>query len=467
MDKDHALALLGKKLGGDSDKKYAAELAQSLDYMPLAITQAAAYISQRAPRYTVSRYLNDIRGSDKGRAGLLNKDVGDSRRDGTASNSIMATWQISFEHIRKEKPSAARLLSLMSLFDRQGIPEYLLCKLADVDNKADILVDTTDKSAIDFEEDIHTLISYSLISSNIEGNVFEMHRLVQFSTKKWLGLYGEIERWKERYIMIMDRAFPEPEYENWTACQAMFPHAEVVLAYRPLNRKYLAQWATILSNAASYARDKGSYTVAEQMEQEALESRRELLGEEHPDTLTSMSNLALVLRRQGKYNEAEEMNRRTLELTERVLGKEHPDTLTSMSNLALVLRRQGKYNEAEEMNRQTLELRERVLGKEHPDTLASMSNLVLVLNSEEKYNEAEEMNRRTLELMERVLGKEHPETLTSIYCLAHLLQSQKRYSDSSILYQRALLGYQKKLGLDHPITLACSKHYSSLLEEIK
>jgi tetratricopeptide (TPR) repeat protein len=47
-----------------------------------------------------------------------------------------------------------------------------------------------------------------------------------------------------------------------------------------------------------------------------------------------------------------------------VLGNEHPDTLTSMNNLALVLRDQGKYEEAEEMYRQALRLKETALGKE-------------------------------------------------------------------------------------------------------
>ena len=66
----------------------------------------------------------------------------------------MATWQISFEHIRQERPSAAQLLSLMSLFDRQGIPYHLLCKFEDIDSEADSAVDVLDNSAIDFEEDI-------------------------------------------------------------------------------------------------------------------------------------------------------------------------------------------------------------------------------------------------------------------------------------------------------------------------
>jgi hypothetical protein len=39
---------------------------------------------------------------------------------------------------------------------------------------------------------------------NIKGDDFEMHRLVQFSTKKWLELYDLLESWKEKYIDIME-----------------------------------------------------------------------------------------------------------------------------------------------------------------------------------------------------------------------------------------------------------------------
>src|SRR4051794_9695752 len=106
-------ALLHKKLQGDLCTDDTVELLQALDYMPLAITQAAANISQRVPRITISSYLDNLRRSDKDRAILL-KDVGDVRRDGRAPNFIIATWQISFEHIRKESPVPARLLSLMS-----------------------------------------------------------------------------------------------------------------------------------------------------------------------------------------------------------------------------------------------------------------------------------------------------------------------------------------------------------------
>jgi tetratricopeptide (TPR) repeat protein len=453
MDQVHALALLHKKIPGTLDTTDAIELLQTLDYMPLAITQAAAYISQRAPRITVSKYLRDLRGSDKDRASLLKKDVGDTRRDGRASNSIIITWQISFEHIRKEWPSAAGLLSLMSLFDWQGIPEALLLQVYHED----------DDTEADFEDDISTLTSYSLVTINTEGNEFEMHRLVQFSTKKWLELHDGLENWKEKYIKIMDEAFPVRRYENWTTCQQLFPHAEMVLSYWPMNEDYLARWASILGKAAWYSESQGSYDAAEEMNRRALGGYKKALGKEHPDTLVSVSNLAVVLTRQGKYEQAEEMNRRALEGWEKALGKEHPHTLVSVSNLAWVLTRQGKYEQAEELNRQALKGWEKALGKEHPDTLVSVSNLADMLGHKGKYKQAEELNRRALKGREKALGKEHPDTLVSVSNLALVLTRQGKYEQAEEMNQRALEGREKALGKEHPDTLVSVSNLAGVL----
>ena len=49
----HTLSLFEKKLGLLDQGDDTAELAAALDYMPLAIVQAVAYISQRAPRCSV------------------------------------------------------------------------------------------------------------------------------------------------------------------------------------------------------------------------------------------------------------------------------------------------------------------------------------------------------------------------------------------------------------------------------
>ena len=113
----HALSLFEKKLRPLDQGDDTMELAAALEYMPLAIVQAAAYISQRAPRCSVQQYLEDYQKSDREKTSLLNYEGGQLQRDWEAQNSIIITWQISFEYILQSWPSAANLLLLMSFFD--------------------------------------------------------------------------------------------------------------------------------------------------------------------------------------------------------------------------------------------------------------------------------------------------------------------------------------------------------------
>ena len=488
-----AHALLRKKLRYiDEEDDSIAKLATTLDHMPLALVQAAAYIRERAPRCSVQQYLDEYRQSDSRKTSLLNREAGHLRRDAAASNSVLITWQISFDHIRSTRQSAAGLLSLMSFFDRQGIQEGLLRGQSS----------TADDG---FEEDVLALRDYSFVAVTRDASTFEMHSLVQLATRTWLEGEGQLDRWREQFISSLCAELPTGEHENWEKCQALFPHAQAALAQRPKNRVSLEEWALLLFKAAWYAwrrgrageaeemammsmevrsevlgednaetlssmgmiglarQLRGKYEEAEEMNRQTLARREKVLGHEHPDTLTSISNLALVLDSQGKYEEAEAMHRKGLAIYEKVLGHEHPDTLTSINNLAGVLDSQGKYEEAEAMHRKELAICEKVLGHEHPDTLTSMSNLALVLDSQGKYEEVEEMNRQTLARREKVLGHEHPDTLTSISNLASVLDSQGKYEEAEAMNRETLVRREKVLGHEHPDTLTSMNNLALVL----
>ncbi len=66
-----------------------------------------------------------------------------------------------------------------------------------------------------------------------------------------------------------------------------------------------------------------------------------LLGPEHPDTLSTLQNLAVTLYAQGDLSGARERYERALAAYERILGLEHPDTLSTLQNLAVTLYAQG------------------------------------------------------------------------------------------------------------------------------
>ena len=65
----------------------------------------------------------------------------------------------------------------------------------------------------------------------------------------------------------------------------------------------------------------------------------------------------------------------------RVLGDDHPDTLTSRAVLARLAARQGRRAEAEALYRQVIADRTRVLGSGHPDTAAVRDEFAQLLAS--------------------------------------------------------------------------------------
>jgi hypothetical protein len=75
---------------------------------------------------TLPKYMSEFRKSERKKASLLTKDMGDLGRDPSAANAVVTTWQITFEQVHQERSSAADLLSLMSFFNPQGIPLWVL-----------------------------------------------------------------------------------------------------------------------------------------------------------------------------------------------------------------------------------------------------------------------------------------------------------------------------------------------------
>ena len=469
MDKVDSLALLEKKLGQQNDRDSITKLATMLEFMPLAMVQAAAYISRRAPRCSIQQYMDSFQKSDHMKTSLLDFEGGQLRRDWEAKNSVIITWQISFDHIRQIRPSAAELLSLMSFFDRQGIPEALLrdrngqeneqqnrkekddIKHVDDDSSED------DDSGVDeddmFEEDISTLRDYLFITAN--GLDFEMHGLVQLATRKWLKVQGQQERWKQQFIRNLCAEFPEGSLRNRAACQALFPHARSAAVWKPENQVSLRDWAMIMYNAASYAYEVGDIPSAMDMSVKAMKARRKLFGQESEVTLSSVEMTGLASHLAGRWNEAEKLEVQVMEARKSKLGLDHPDTLNAMGNLVSMYSYQGRWKEAEELCVQVIETCKGKLGLDHPRTLNSMCNLAALHNNQGRWKEAEELGMQVLETSMRELGSDHRVTLTSMNNLAATYRSQGRWKEAEGLVAQVFVNYIVQFGLDHPNTL-CS-----------
>jgi hypothetical protein len=82
-----------------------------------------------------------------------------------------------------------------------------------------------------------------------------------------------------------------------------------------------------------------------------LEKRKELLGEDHPDTLLALGNLTATYHNVGQFLPAEKLGAGALEKHRKLLGEDNPETIRIMRNLALTYRKLDKVPEAEELER--------------------------------------------------------------------------------------------------------------------
>ena len=440
MSPQEAQDLLGKwqmDPFGSPDDEPSMRLLEALGYIPLAITQAAAFISEN--HISLTQYLEMFRKSDSDVQDLLNEDVQDRRRDAQAYNSIIRTWKISFDLISKQKPRAAEMLSLMAILDRQGIPESLLRHKKDRN--------------IDFTTALGILRAFSLVSAGVDGAGYEIHRLVQLATRKWLEIQGKIGVWQEKALLVVTKMFPTSKFENWKTCESLLPHAQKVIQNVDVKREYPFEFSTLLSKMAHCDLYRGQYEIACARYSAAIEIQKQTLGMDHKSTLTSMNNLAITYAYQRRFEEAERLSTQVLEVQKRLLGAEHRDTLSTISILARTYRENGRLEEAEKLSTQVLEVQKRLLGAEHLDTLSTMSNLASTYAEQGQWQEAEKLYLQVLEARERVLGAGHPATLMSINNLANTHGEQGQWEEAEKLYLQVLEARERVLRAEHPATL--------------
>lgn len=465
-----------------------AELVDALENLPLAISQAAAFITENS--MDLGQYLEAFRSDVSLVQDLLSEDLGDHRRYSDSESSILSTWKLSFDQISKQQPRAAEILSLMAVLDRNAVPQSLLVK----DNER----------AIDFTLAIGVLHAFSLIIAEKDSKL-GLHRLVQLSTQRWLELQNTVEQWQETALQAMSKNFPLGDYENWRQCEALSPHAQLIIRYDYQPDSCLVQRAKVLHNLARFDDQQSRYSLAHERYTEVITVRKKLLGVGNPDTLQSICMYGQLLFHESKYASAETALRESLSGRERILGAEHPDTIMNLGHLAEVVRGQRRYKEAEAIYLRTLKgkeddssgdliamknmdnlgsvlrdadrleeaeswvrrafmARERVTGTDSLHTLGSVSHLALILRLRGNFDEAETTNKRALAGFEKTLGREHHYTLRSLDDLSVVFRCQNKLQAAEEQNRRALKGLSKVLGPNHRRTLASTKHLALILQ---
>ncbi len=206
--------------------------------------------------------------------------------------------------------------------------------------------------------------------------------------------------------------------------------------------------ATLMSSMARAYLGLGLYDDGEALCEKALESRRRLFGEDHPEVAESLQDLAEVLQLKSNYEGSEKRWGEALAIRRRRLAEEPLDVAESLNGLALVLRARGDYQGAEKRAREALEILRTM--PDEPSLGSSLNALAVVLYSRGDYQGAEALFREALAARRRVLGEEHRQVATSLNNLAATLKIQAKYQEAGELYREALALRRRLFGEEHP-----------------
>jgi tetratricopeptide (TPR) repeat protein len=334
------------------------DLLDQLEYLPLAIVQAASYLNSGKGE-TLKVYLNRLKTTET--LSLLDVEFKDLYKDREGQNAVYKTWKISFDQISSENERAADLLKSMSFFDRANIPNSILA---------------VGKRHQDLQHALNVLKGFSLITASADRDAVDFHRLVQVCTREWLRQQNEYKKWVRKAFEILERAFPAGEHKNWSRCAELLPHAQASMRLDTDPEKTVER-AKLASKVAWYLETRGEYQSAEKLQRQAVEDLGETLGKNNVATLKCAHRLGVVLSRLGRYGEAESLLRAILAAQRRCLGYLDPDTLQSCSSLSDVLWSLSKFEEAEKYNQCALDGRIKLDMTRTRETFDNIHNLAV------------------------------------------------------------------------------------------
>jgi eukaryotic-like serine/threonine-protein kinase len=182
------------------------------------------------------------------------------------------------------------------------------------------------------------------------------------------------------------------------------------------------------------------------LQREALEIRRRLQGDSHPDTLTSIFRLGTMLEHEGKLTEAEPFLREALEGRRRVLPHD-PNTALTAYWYGSLLTAQGRHREAEPFYREAVEGSRRGPGNgEDPNFAHLHIGLGENLRRQGKLAEAEASYREGLKRYRRGWGGDSWEVLQTSGMLGELLVEDSRHREAADLLEPALAAARRTFG---------------------
>jgi Tetratricopeptide repeat/NB-ARC domain len=302
-----ALELLTRAVGRKELLEGAAQLCEALEYLPLAVRMAAAYMKQNT--VTAEAYLTRLTSPDADVI-VWTPTAGDPER------TVAHIWLVSLERITASHGALAQELL------------HILAWLAPTDIPVQLLYGVPDSSSSEIDEALGRLSAYALITR--EGDAVTVHRMVQaaarHTTVREPAVVHAVDTARGSALtLIRDALPPYRDPAGWSLWRRLVPHIDALTA-RPGPHHGDRTMLTLLDREASYLQEQGQIARSIALFERTVTAATRILGPEEEATLAFRNNLAYAYVSAGDLDRAVPLFEQNLAESERVFGPDHPTT---------------------------------------------------------------------------------------------------------------------------------------------
>jgi hypothetical protein len=386
------------------DEQTVTKLLDALTCLPLAITQATAYMNTN--QMSVKDYLQLFEhADDRNFIELLEHGQDDETYYDKSQCSVATTWIVSFNQIRSSDPTAAAVLSFMSTIEPRVIPRSLLP------------IPGTEQR---LEKAIGTLLGYGFLTRRGQEATYDMHRLVHLATRRWNEEGQHAQEVQQMALAHVTAVFPGNERENRDVWLQYLPHAERLLdtiedvenadVYfigfrvgtclsaewhiergmhrlnhvnmiheRTLPENHRNRLATQYMLATGYI-GNGQHEKGIRLLEHVVNVERGMLEEGDPSRLASQRRLAEAYTMNGQIQEAIELLEHVVAIQGK-LTEDDGDRLISQYQLAVAYSNNGQIKEAVELLEYVVARGKKILPSGHPGLLKVVAESAVGLTS--------------------------------------------------------------------------------------
>jgi tetratricopeptide (TPR) repeat protein len=478
MEPDDSTKLVAR-LSGDADEGSARRIAELLGHLPLALCEAASFVS--ASSSSLKAYMRLI---DEGKVVLPAM-----RAPADYGKTLSVVWSHAMREVAASVPEAGNLMSIIAFLAPDDIPEALF-----LGSPFKPIPPIGDPLAL--RRAVAALRRFSFVQPTTQAAGLVVHRVVQSVVRSGMRPRdaATCAGWALILLHEAAAALRPNDIKNWEMLERLVPHALEVLKYTDLRADGALLWMPaigVLQSLGLYLGVRSRFGAAEKLLTRALSicdrtkapsdavlivlesiatthidnkepraarpyldrALRIATASKSPAELAEVQNLlGLMCRFDSQYRESIEHYVAALRSYEEAALQDSTSAARALDNLAHVLRAIGENSQAEAYAKSALAIFERSADQTVYDRAIVHDLLASLAHDRDKLDDARHHQETAIRLFETSRGPEHPAVLGARDNLSAILREQGDAKKAFDLSRDAVAGYERQLGPNHPET---------------